>query len=425
MKKWSERIPVIFGIWGCALAAAWGGSNPEPEVAAAIQAIQQAPDPSATVAAYVNGAAVDRSDPKLSEAYVVRMVDLGLPELAFHQAQTLTTLESNNGLAWGVIAYVEARRGNMAEAISAINLAGQFAPDNALVERTAGEIVAWYDVKADKATLSQNAERGLATVRSLLEKRPEFANAYETAKKAYKAQASVPELPERSQGQPTGLQTMSPTESISYYPDYYYASGAGWVEPMPWWWWQPVGFFGGFDFFPFTTVVVFNHRDFFFKDHDHFFHHGNGRFFPRDGSGRGNFFGMSATTNPSVAGLRRGSIQSPSMLRVKRTSAGGSSVGLTAPRMSSRFTTRQGNVIAQRNVTVIPSMGVHSTFGSQSQIMRVSGQQFSATPPISSMGRSFGTVHSFAMSGTIAPSPSAGGGHHGGSFGGGHGGGHR
>src|SRR6476660_209557 len=347
MKKWIKRIPMVFGILGCVLATAWGGPPTDPEVGAAIQAIEQASDPSAAVAAYVNGAAVDRNDPKLSEAYVARMVDLGLPELAFHQAQALTTLESNNGLAWGVIAYVEARRGNMAEAISAINLAGQFAPDNALVERTAGEIVAWYDVKADKATLSQNAERGLATIRSLLEKRPEFANAYETAKKAYKAQASVPELPEQSQGQPTGLQTMSPTESISYYPDYYYASGAGWVEPMPWWWWQPVGFFGGFDFFPFTTVVVFNHRNFFFKHHDHFFHHGNGRFFSRDGSGKGSFFGMSATRDPSVAGPRRGNIQSPSVLRATRTSRGGS-VGPTAPRMSSRFATRQGNVIGQR-----------------------------------------------------------------------------
>ena len=56
--------------------------------------------PQRSWAAYVNGAAVDRNDPKLSEAYVVRMVDLGLPELAFHQAQTLTTLVSNNGLVW-------------------------------------------------------------------------------------------------------------------------------------------------------------------------------------------------------------------------------------------------------------------------------------------------------------------------------------
>jgi hypothetical protein len=416
MKKWSERIPMVFGILGCVLATAWGESTTDPEVAAAVQAIQQAPDPSAAVSAYVNGTAVDRNDPQLSEAYVARMVDLGLPELAFHQAQALTTLESSNGLAWGVIAYVEARRGNMAEAISAINLAGQFAPGNPLVQRTAGEIAAWYDVMADKATLSENAKRGLATIRGLLEKRPEFANAYETAKKAYKAQASAPEQPVESQGQPMGLQTASPTELVSYYPDYYYASGAGWVEPVPWWWWQPVGFFGGFDFFPFTTVVVFNHRNFFFKHHDHFFHRGNGRFFSRDGVGRGKFFGTPPTTNRSVAGLQRRSIQSPSVLRANRNSAGGSSVGLTAPRMSSRFATRQGTVIARRNSTVSPP----TTFGSRSQIMRVSGQQFATTPQIGSMGRSFGTVRGIAMSGT-----SAGWGHHGGSFSGGHGGGHR
>ena len=172
MTKRGAKIPMVFGMWSCVLAAAWGESTSSPELAAAIQAIEQAPDPSATVAAYVNGAAVDRNDPELSEAYVIRMVDLGLPELAFHQAQTLTTLQSNNGLAWGVVAYVEARRGNMAEAISAINLAGQFAPNTPLVERTAGEIMAWYDIKADKATLSENAHRGLATIRQLLEKQP-------------------------------------------------------------------------------------------------------------------------------------------------------------------------------------------------------------------------------------------------------------
>ena len=172
MTKRGAKIPMVFGMWSCVLAAAWGESTSSPELAAAIQAIEQAPDPSATVAAYVNGAAVDRNDPKLSEAYVIRMVDLGLPELAFHQAQMLTTLQSNNGLAWGVVAYVEARRGNMAEAISAINLAGQFAPNNPLVERTAGEIIAWYDIKADKATLSENAQRGLATIRQLLGKMP-------------------------------------------------------------------------------------------------------------------------------------------------------------------------------------------------------------------------------------------------------------
>src|SRR5512141_1126835 len=99
MKIWT-KFPIILGVMGWAVARAWGGPEPPADVTAAIQAIQQAADPSAVVAAYANGVAMDRNAPRLYEAYVARMVDLGLPELAYHQAQTLTTLQSNNGLAW-------------------------------------------------------------------------------------------------------------------------------------------------------------------------------------------------------------------------------------------------------------------------------------------------------------------------------------
>ncbi len=139
--------------------------RPLPAHAAAIQAIQQAPDPSAVVSAYANGIALDRYDAKLYEAYVARMVDLGLQEMAYHQARMLTSLQFSNGLAWGVVAYVAARRGQMPEAVSAINLAGQFAPENQFVAHTAGELVAWYDLKADKTALSEHAKHGLAKVR--------------------------------------------------------------------------------------------------------------------------------------------------------------------------------------------------------------------------------------------------------------------
>ena len=392
MTKPGAKIPMVFGMWSCVLAAAWGEPTPSPELAAAIQAIEQAPDPSATVAAYVNGAAVDRNDPKLSEAYVIRMVDLGLPELAFHQAQTLTTLQSNNGLAWGVVAYVEARRGNMAEAISAINLAGQFAPTTPLVERTAGEIMAWYDIKADKATLSENAHRGLATIRRLLEKRPEFADAYETAKKAYQAQARAPEQPDPSQ-------TVSPTESVNSYFDYSYASDAGWVEPTPWWWWQPVGFFAGSNFVPLTTVVVFNrdfrHRNRFLSDRkERFFDRGKkGRFFDasefdarRDGRGSGKFFGLSATTNSSAGAIRRESF-SKAVVRTARETPRGGGADLIGPRMSRRGATRQGNTIVQRDFTIGASMGTRSILNSQAQMMSVSGRQFSR-PQAGSVRRS-------------------------------------
>jgi hypothetical protein len=385
MRKRGAKIPMILGMWSCVLAAAWGASTTSSELAAAIQAIEQATDPSATVAAYVNGAAVDANDPKLSEAYMVRMVDLGLPELAFHQAQTLTTLQSNNGLAWGVVAYVEARRGNMAEAISAINLAGQFAPTTPLVERTAGEILAWYDIKADKASLSENAHRGLATIRQLLEKYPEFADAYEAAKKAYRTQATAPE-------QPVPPQTVSPPESFS---DDSYSSDADWVEPTPWWWWQPAGFFAGSSFIPLTTVVVFN-RD--FKHRNRFFHGGKERFFDRDkkgrffagskfdtrrdGRGSGKFFGLSPTTNTSAGAIRRDSFGKAIVRTAGETPRSGGA-DLIGPRMSRRFATRP---IVQRNFTPGTSIGARSMLSSQAQVMSVPGRQF-PRPQVNSVRR--------------------------------------
>lgn len=314
MKIWL-KFPVIMGVAGWALVSAWAGAAPSPDISAALQAIQQAPDPSAAVAAYANGVAINRNDPKLEAVYVSRMVDLGLPELAFHQAQMLTTLQSNNGLAWGVVAYVDARRGQMPEAISAINLAGQFAANNPFVERTAGELVAWYDTKGDQATLPENVREGLTKIRNSLQQRPAFTEAYNKAMNAYKAQASAPQ-PAQSvpsqyapepQAQPQGDQIAplgygpAASSAAYYYPDNYYAWGTDWVEPAPWWWWQPVGFWGGCAFFPFGTVVVFDNDRFFHHHHDFDHDRMGGRqafFHQHNGSG---FLGAAAQPNTLVA----------------------------------------------------------------------------------------------------------------------------
>ena len=203
MKTWSKVLLGLM-VWGGALGSGLSNAmtNQPATTAAAIQAIQQAPDPSAVVAAYGSGLAIAPNDPKLHEAYVTRMVDMGLPELAFHQAHALATLEPNNGLAWGVLAYVDARRGQMSEAMSAISLAGQVASSNKFVARTAGEILAWYDLKADKAKVSDNAKDGLTRIRGLLDKQADFVQAYDTARQAYQSQAnavqpSVPTAPPR------------------------------------------------------------------------------------------------------------------------------------------------------------------------------------------------------------------------------------
>ena len=310
-----------------------GQADPLPNgKTAAIQAIQQAADPSAAVAAYANGFAIDRNDPELYEAYVDRMVDLGLPEMAYHQAQTLTTLQSSNGLAWGVVAYVDARRGQMPEAISAINLAGQSAPDSRFVEHTAGEILAWYDLKADKASIPPSAKEGLDKIRTLLQTHTPYTEAYNTAKAAYQSQASAgssaapaqtapetvapppayqpgvaqpapgsqaipaPLVPPEPQADysadqiaPLGYGTALPPayygDYSAYSPAYYDAApdtfldwGPGWVNPAPWCWWQPCGYWQGAGFSPFGSVCLFGDFDDFHRFHDDYgafgYHHG-------------------------------------------------------------------------------------------------------------------------------------------------------
>lgn len=371
MKTWRSGISFLLAS-SCLLFT--GYAAPGASVDAAVQAIEQAPDPSAAVAAYANGFALDQNNPKLFDAYVSRMVELGLPEMAYHQAQALTTLQANNGLAWGVVAYVDARRAQMPEAISAINLAGQFAPDNKFVQHTAGELAAWYDLKADKATIPDTAKDGLVKVRALLDKRPDYTEAYTTATKAYQASAtpqlaptgstqgtldqaapaqyapSVPDAPEAPMA-PQSDQFVPPVYAPpapmpAYYPDSYFAPdysgvyldwgpdycygwGPGWVAPNPWWWWQPCGYWGGCNFLPFGVSFAFgDFDDFHHFHHDGFdrggrFEHGHDATFWHNGSrGRDSFFGMPARPGASVAQAARSGAHSASTAGGFRDTAG-------------------------------------------------------------------------------------------------------
>jgi len=349
MKTWLKSLSLVFGISSCLLTGAWAQPNHSPGDEAAIQAIQQASDPSAVVSAYASGMAIDRNNPRLHAAYVTRMVDLGLPELAYHQAESLTTLDSNNGLAYGVIAYVNARRGQMVDAVSAINIAAPLAPDNQFVQRTAGEILAWYDLKADKTTIPNMAKDGLARVRDTVGKSTVFTQAYDTATKAYQAQASSVTEPQPSGTAPAQTQVQPQSSTVTtgayagsaaeaplappayypdyasgyypnyYYPDYAYNWGPGWINPSPAWWWYPSGYFAGFSFIPFSTTFVFgndfHHHGFHNHGfHDGNFHHGNFNNFNHGNNfafhngnnmfwhqnGRNAFFGTPARANPAL-----------------------------------------------------------------------------------------------------------------------------
>ena len=105
-----------------------------------IQAIEQATDPSAAVAAYVRGAALDPSNPRLLEVYVDRMVDFGLPEVTYRQAQVLVDMDPNQGKAWAVLSYASVRRGQMTEALANLVQAASREPDDKFIQSTAGAV---------------------------------------------------------------------------------------------------------------------------------------------------------------------------------------------------------------------------------------------------------------------------------------------
>ncbi len=286
MRIWPQKAAI--GV----LALAVGGFGApvfkaQAETAPAITAIEQAPDPSAAVQAYAQGLAMYQNDPAFYTAYVERVAQMGLPELGYDQARTLVKLQPNNGSAWGVIAYVEARQGNMIAAITDVRRAAQFAPNDNFVDQTAGEILAWYDVQAGKSQLPDSAKASVAKVRALMQGRAAFTDAYNAASQAYQTQAGGVQPGAYGEAVPPGGYAEVTPYSTYYYPPsegpYYYPPDSYSPEllgPAPEPWWTPLGAWYGLSFFPEFPLFGFHHHEFFEHDHEFFerrhFHHGEG-----------------------------------------------------------------------------------------------------------------------------------------------------
>jgi len=473
MKTYPKAASVwlIFCCVSAAARAVWAEQTPAPADAAPIQAIQQAPDPSAAVTAYANGIAFDRNDPKLYEAYVARMVDFGLPELAYHQARMLTTLQSSNGLAWGVIAHVDARRGQMADAILAINLAGQFAPENKFVAHTAGELVAWYDLEADKTRFPENAKQGLTKIRALLAKQTAFTGAYDTACKAYQAQAKAePQPAQAAPGQYAPAQQIpgpppvpappgappapqaalqgdliapmgyaAPAAPPAYYPDYSDSSygwapdfcddwGPGWIAPAPGCWWEPCGFWGGCGFFPLGAACLFGDfgRGGRFGHGDHWGH--NGTFGPggnpgvwhQGAHGGDSFLGTPARPSGSVTQWAHQGSQGPAALTTADTAShwwsGAGERGSTSPTRPSGAGRPDYRPSYAAPRTASPGAGA---FGTYRAVPTYRAQVYAAPHWATPGGGAFGGYHQAPYSGGFHGAGSFGslGGYRGGSLG--------
>jgi hypothetical protein len=396
----------------------------------------------------------------LLDAFVNRMVAFDLPEVAYQQAQTLISMDPNNGQAWAVVAYGSVRRGQMNEALADLVQAASREPDNTFVQSTAGQLLAWYDKY--QPAVSDSLKNSLEQVRRNMAGEKAYADAYKQAGAELQRGAGTQQIAPAAQpyiGSTYWASPLYPDMGIDYsslysqyyplcpqaicypgyYPFYYYPS----LAYADWCWWPYGPFYGSGFFFGF-------HNRFF--DHDDFFHHGFGfdgfrhhgifAFDHRGRSGddarasafRGNrdAFGRDSSlfgSTHTASALRLSGVGGSNRMSSERlglTSAGWANGGLARGSGTNSLGLRGSYQSFSRGTTSIsPFSGSYSargfaggapmrTFASRGSFGRFGGGTFTH-----SMG---GGWHSSGFS----SGGFRGGGFHGGGFGGGgHGGGHR
>ncbi|HEY7087789.1 MAG TPA: hypothetical protein VH518_06840 [Tepidisphaeraceae bacterium] len=266
----------------------------EPATAPGVAEIRKASTPSEVIAAY--GVVVGTEGPSVpvEQAYLHKMVDMGLPEMAEAQASDLTRRAPTDGLPWAVAAFMSARNDRNDAALIQIGVAVQNAPEDPFVARTAGQITAWYDTRPVEqlSALSDAAKQSLEGFRWRVRQLPMYIDAYRDAREeidhAREAMATTQPTtqPEREanavpydQGMPYTLPYVYGDNPMYTSPYVYSNYGAGYA---PWW---PSAYSYGFPYFGFGgSFIIVNHNHFF--DHKHGFappfKHGN--FFPHQGS---------------------------------------------------------------------------------------------------------------------------------------------
>jgi hypothetical protein len=203
--------------------------------------------------------------------------------MAASQAADLNHAAPDNGLAWAVTSYVESRKGNFNPAIADLARAAQKVPDDPFVQRTAGQMLAWYDTQADRSQVPPDLRIALVEVQSKLEQRPAFAMAYQQARDAYgpstdiitpttqpSAASSVTvSTPSTYYDQPITSTYSSPSSTyIADWPAPYYYNNYSYPAYAPGCWWSPgPTWWGG------GIVIINNHRHFDHFNHFPFDHH--------------------------------------------------------------------------------------------------------------------------------------------------------
>jgi hypothetical protein len=177
---------VVIGVLGLGLAgstAAVAQSSNSDEfmsTADAIAKVKAAKTSSDAVTAYADAVRAVGDGVGVKQAFIVRMIDLGSPELAENQARDLVDLTADP-MSSAVLAYAAARRNELDPAISNLAKAVNRNATNSFIVNTAGQILAWYDVKTaveSNAKVSEATRTAVEDIRSTVGRRSEYTRAY-------------------------------------------------------------------------------------------------------------------------------------------------------------------------------------------------------------------------------------------------------
>jgi hypothetical protein len=86
---------------------------------------------------------------------------------------------------------MSARRNHSDEALTQIAKAAEYAPDELFVQRTAGELLAWLDTRADQSKVSSEARKAADDVRQRMRDKRGSRDAYDDAREQYANQSDV------------------------------------------------------------------------------------------------------------------------------------------------------------------------------------------------------------------------------------------
>jgi hypothetical protein len=147
-----------------------------------LEELARASSPSAAIAAYARAQAALGDDLLVERVLIERMVELGAPDLCEDQARHLVKYVSDDGLAWAVLAFNAARANDYMTALGHIVRAVRHEPEDPFVQRTAGQLLAWYDTQGRRVRVSSDLREGIQRVRRALAGQDEFDEAYREAR---------------------------------------------------------------------------------------------------------------------------------------------------------------------------------------------------------------------------------------------------